>query len=121
MRTVPEWRGKSDDTPIPLRVKDRILTRARGLCNCCGVMIFVSANFDHIQALVNGGDNCESNIQALCWWCHKTKTNADVADKAQVYAMRTKHLGLRPASKNPIPGGKKTKWKKTFYHGTVRR
>jgi len=50
---------------------------------------------DHIVALINGGENKESNLQALCGQCHRYKTAADVAEKAKVAAVRRKKHGAK--------------------------
>ncbi len=36
---------------------------------------------DHIVALMNGGEDTESNLQRLCDDCHKHKTNVDKGHK----------------------------------------
>ena len=38
---------------------------------------------DHIVALVNGGADDESNLQALCAECHRKKTARDLGHKAR--------------------------------------
>lgn len=122
-RTVPEWIGKTDDTPIPPRVKARIFGRAGEQCAVCTKPIpcFEHPEFDHIVALINGGENRESNIQVLCQNCHGRKTKADVAQKADTYAKRMAHLGFRPTSKRPMPHGKNSPTKKKFTGEVVRR
>ena len=107
-RSVPEWIGKTPDTPIPPRVKVRIYDRARGRCEVCAVWIGAGNEWDadHRVALVNGGENRESNLQCLCSWCHSTKTRRDVAEKSRVVQRRKTHLGIRKA-KQPIRGWRK--------------
>lgn len=36
---------------------------------------------DHVTPLFLGGDDAESNLQLLCWRCHKNKTTRDRASK----------------------------------------
>ena len=110
-RSVKEWIGKTDDTPVPPRVKLRILRdqndRCAGMVGAdrrCPV-IFDARNkpeFDHVVALVNGGRNREENLRALCKNCHRDKTDADVDEKSKVNAIKAKHLGLK-APKRPFP------------------
>jgi 5-methylcytosine-specific restriction protein A len=66
-REVPEWIGKTDDTPLPARVKLRIFDKYVGHCNDCGMRIAggVLPAYDHIIALANGGENRENNFQLL--------------------------------------------------------
>ena len=35
-RSVDEWVGKTDDTPVPGRVKVRVFQRCKGCCHRCG-------------------------------------------------------------------------------------
>ena len=103
-RTVPEWIGKTPDTPIPPRVKDRVIYLHNWQCNICKRSSdrFVGFVFDHKVALINGGENRESNLQPLCKPCHALKTRTDVAEKSKVARVRKKHLGLgRPKRKIP--------------------
>lgn len=36
---------------------------------------------DHVVALVNGGEDTEDNLQALCAKCHEVKTAKDLGHK----------------------------------------
>lgn len=98
MRLLPEWIGRTDDARVPPRVQLRVCDRAGGSCEgTCGrflsdcKMIYI----DHIKALINGGENRESNLQLLCDWCHSNKTRADVALKSHSYKRRTSHAGIK--------------------------
>lgn len=107
MRSVPEWIGATDDTPIPARVKLRIFEREGGRCHFSGrkIMPGDAYDFDHIIAIGNGGKNRESNIAPILRDVeHKQKTAADVAEMAKVRRMRAKHLGIYPPSKAKIKG-----------------
>src|SRR6056297_2566894 len=123
-RETPEWTGKTDETATPPRVKARIVMAQDGICACgCGQKLGAAGEpieFDHNVALINGGENRESNLRALRRPCHAVKTKADVAEKAKVARVRAKHLGLtKPKSK--IPGSKGTPFKKKINGPTVRR
>ena len=105
-RATPEWIGKTDETATPPRVKARIVMRQDGICDCgCGQKLGAAGEpieFDHEVALINGGENRESNLRALRRPCHAVKTKADVAEKAKVARVRAKHLGLtKPKKKIP--------------------
>lgn len=96
-RTVPEWIGKSPDEAIPPRVRLRVFERAGGACQGCTRKLMPRDEWqaDHVQALVNGGENRERNLQLLCGWCHAAKTKADVAQKARTYSVKSKHVGAK--------------------------
>jgi 5-methylcytosine-specific restriction protein A len=106
-RSVPEWRGATPDTPVPHRVRVRVRVLGGNACaNCKRDLAAEPAECDHIIALINGGENRESNLQALCEWCHKPKTVFDVAEKSRAYKRRKRHYGLRKA-KSPFKGWRK--------------
>jgi len=122
MRSVAEWIGRTDDTPIPPRVKDRIARKAEDCCQKCGQPIVgkVRAAFDHIIPLILGGENRETNLQLLCEApCHKAKTQLDVKLKAKVARVRARHLGIKKPSR--FPGSRDSGWKKKISGEVVRR
>ena len=106
-RELPEWVGRTDNAAIPPRVKVRIFLEAEGKCRNCTRFIggSITAEYDHITALINGGKHCESNLQLLCNECHKQKTGADVAEKSRIYRKRASHIGLKKPRKI-------TRWRK---------
>mgnify|MGYP001605238856 CR=1 FL=1 len=121
-RPVPEWIGKTDATAIPARVRVRVFQSQDGCCAECGKKMAVCGEpfeIDHTTALVNGGENRESNLRALCGPCHKSKTRADVAEKSTVARKRRKHLGNR-TTRQSLPGSRDSKWKRKI-DGTVER
>jgi len=96
-RSVPEWIGKTDDSPIPDRVKIRVYDRAEGKCaKCCQppILGLSALQYDHAIPIILGGENRESNVQLLCIPCHKAKTKLDVKLKAKVARVRKRHLGI---------------------------
>jgi 5-methylcytosine-specific restriction protein A len=121
-RTAPEWIGKTDDTPVPPRVRVRIFERDGGRCQCgCGRKILVGESWqtDHRVALINDGENRESNLHTVLTAHHKQKTKLDVAEKSKVYERKRKHLGLKQCSK--LPCGRDSPFKKKISGEVVRR
>lgn len=101
-RSVEEWRGKSDDTMPPPRVRDRIFQRHEKCCYLCSNPIkdVEGYDLDHVKALVNGGENVESNLRPVHRFCHVAKTAIDLKAKAKAAKVRMKHNGtIRPAAK----------------------
>lgn len=98
MRTVDEWFGKSDSSPVPTRVRIRQYIRDHGVCQCgCATRIMVGDKWetDHTIAIANGGENRETNLRTLLSAHHKLKTKADVAEKSVNARIRAKHLGVK--------------------------
>lgn len=116
-RSTPEWHGKTDDTPVPERVRQRVAERAGYRCQACGMRVRFGGEIDHIIALKNGGENRERNLQFLCATHHKLKTARDVAEKSKVYQTQ-KRLG--PLKREQSPWSKrleayKWNWKTRRY------
>lgn len=100
-RTVPEWKGRTDDTQAPPRVRARVFERCGGKCHRCGRQINAGEKWtlEHVIALINGGRNAESNLSVTCDWCLPEKNAEDVAIKAKSAKVRQAHIGIRPAPK----------------------
>lgn len=121
-RAIDEWIGKNDDSPIPDRVKMRVLARCNERCRSCTRRCGVGGEppeFDHIVALINGGKHAESNLQLLCSTCHASKTKLDVAEKSRVYKRRKSNGGIRKPSK--FSCSRNSKWKKKIDGSVVLR
>lgn len=108
-RATPEWIGSSPDARVPPHVRLRIFERYEGHCYLSGrkIMRGDAWELDHIKALINGGENRESNLAPALKDKHREKTAGDVAEKSKVARMRLKHLGLW-RSKTPMRSRKKT-------------
>lgn len=100
MRTVPEWIGRNDDAVPTEKCKLRILERQGWVCAVSGVQFRdgVKAEFDHITPLWLGGENRESNLQAITVAAHKAKTKTEATVRAKVDANRIKRVGGRKKS-----------------------
>lgn len=122
-RKVPEWIGETANTKIPRRVRTRTFERFGGICHRCERKIHTGEDWilEHMQALVNGGENRESNFNVTCPWCVKGKNGEDMAIKKKNASVRAKHLLPKEKSKNPLPGSKGSKWKAKIGGGWVPR
>lgn len=98
-RSVGEWIGKTPDAVPPPRVRARVFEHHNGVCHLSGRKIASGEPWDcdHVVALINGGENRESNLAPALRDKHREKTKADVAEKAIVARKRAKYLGIRPA------------------------
>lgn len=121
-RAVPEWIGKTDDTPVPPQVRLRVFEKDKGICQCgCKIKIMGALwETDHTQAIINGGQNRESNLRTLLAKHHKVKTAADVREKSIVRRKRMKFLGIAPKKGRPMPGSKASGLRRRM-DGTVER
>lgn len=97
MRQVEEWRGKTDDTAIPARVKLRVFEKYNGVCYLSGVKIRPGDKWEieHVRPLCNGGEHRESNMAPALVKPHKAKTAADRREKAKNDRVRKRHLGIK--------------------------
>lgn len=105
-RAVAEWIGKTPDSPVPPRVRLRVLERYGRRCYLSGRPIRPGDAWqaEHIIALINwtgeGHGNRESNLAPALAEPHKAKTAKDMAEKSAGYRTRAAHLGAtRPRSK----------------------
>lgn len=97
-RSTPEWFGKTPDSKVPPRVRDRIFERENGICHLSKRKIATGEawDLDHRIALCNGGEHREANLFPALIEKHREKTKEDVAEKSKIARIRKKHLGLRP-------------------------
>lgn len=104
-RTPPEWIGKTDDTPIPPRVRLRVFRAHGGVCHITGRKIGPGEPWecDHITALIEGGENRESNLAPALAEKHREKTAGEVKRKAKVDRVAKAHAGIKTKSKRRIP------------------
>jgi 5-methylcytosine-specific restriction protein A len=119
-RSTNEWIGKTDDSPVPARVRVRIFDRSGGVCHISGRKIRPGEawDLDHIIALINGGTHTELNLSPVLIDPHREKTKEDVAEKSRVARKRKSHLGIKKPSR--FPGSRNSQWKKKM-DGTVAR
>lgn len=105
-RAIPEWIGKTPDTPVPDKVKLRVLLRFERRCHWTGQPIRAGDKWDvdHVKALVNGGENRESNLAPILRGLpHQEKTAEDRDEADKVRRIREKHYGLRKPKYRPFP------------------
>lgn len=120
-RTVQEWIGKTDDEPVPARVRVRVFLKFEGLCQECGTRIIGKRWIcDHRIAIINGGENRERNLGPIHEACDKSKTAEDVAEKSKVYRKVAKNIGVKLRKGPPMPGSVASGIRKRM-DGTVER
>lgn len=121
-RSVKEWCGKTDDTVPPPRVRLRVLQAFGHRCYICKKAIHSGEYWqcDHIAALINSGENRESNLAPACRNCCYGKTAEDLAIKKRTAKIAKKaYLRLKPKGR-PMMGTRASGWRKRM-DGTVER
>lgn len=121
-RSVDEWVGRTDDEPVPVRVRLRVFEAHGGICHISGRKITPADKWDcdHVVALCNGGAHRESNLAPALADKHREKTAADVAEKSKTARVRAKHLGIAKSSR-PMSGSKASRFKKKMSGQVVLR
>jgi 5-methylcytosine-specific restriction protein A len=76
--------------------------------------------YDHINPDGLTGSNDLANCAVLCFACHKQKTRGDVGRIAKAQRQHARDIGAHK-SRNPLPGGKLSKWKRKITGEVVRR
>ncbi len=75
---------------------------------------------EHLLALAAGGTDTEDNMAPAHHTCSIEKTKKDLGIIAKINRVRSKHLGTKIKSGRPMPGTKRSGWKKRM-DGTVER
>lgn len=119
-RSVDEWIGKTPDSKVPDRVKERVFLRARGLCHISGRKIQAGEAWEveHVKPLSLGGEHRERNLAPALCEAHKEKSRAEAKTRAKSNRVRRKHLGLKANKGRPMPGTKASGIRKRM-DGTV--
>lgn len=108
------------------RMRLKVWEDHKGICKLCGGKIDGVRErwiVEHIIPLALGGEDAESNMAPAHEGCALAKTfgkSGDIAKAAKAKRAKSKHLGIKK-SKNPLPGGKGSKWKKKINGETVTR
>lgn len=122
-RSVKEWQGRTDDTPVPDRVRLRVFDAKEQRCHSCGRKIngaTESWTCEHLISIINGGENRESNLDLTCCNCLPAKNAADVAIKSRTAKLRKKTILPRKAKGRPMPGTRASGIRKRM-NGNVER
>ena len=96
----------------------------KGLCAACTQKIDAGKawDIDHILPFALGGTNEPDNLQILCKPCHRSKTTqSDIPRIAKTKRLNARHLGARAPSRRPIPGSRRSPWKRKMDGSVVRR
>ena len=101
-----------------------LFLKRKGICAACTQKIDAGKawDIDHTLPLALGGTNEPNNLQILCRPCHRAKTSqSDVPRIAKTKRLKSRHLGARAPSTRPIPGSRRSPWKRKMDGSVVRR
>ena len=101
-----------------------LFLKRKGACASCHQKIDAGKawDIDHILPLALGGTNEPENLQILCKPCHHSKTSqSDIPRIAKIKRLKAAHLGARSPSTRPIPGSRRSPWKRKLDGSVVRR
>ena len=101
-----------------------LFLKRKGTCAACTQKIDAGKvwDIDHILPLALGGTNAPDNLQILCRPCHRSKTTqSDIPRIAKTKRLKAQHLGARAPSIRPIPGSRRSPWKRKMDGSVVRR
>jgi 5-methylcytosine-specific restriction protein A len=100
------------------RTRALAFQRSNGRCaECCMRLQPGRIAFDHINPDGLTGLPTVDNCNVLCTACHREKTGGDVGRIAKAKRQHARDIGAHK-SRNPLPGGKLSKWKRKL-DGTV--
>lgn len=93
-------------------------------CALCGAPIKPPHDkwaLDHIIPLAGGGSDDDENLHPVHVRCHTSKTLDDVKRIAKGRRVRAKFIGTFKPSSRPMPGSRRSKWKRKFNGEVVLR
>jgi 5-methylcytosine-specific restriction enzyme A len=101
----------------------RLFTLHGGVCHLCGQAIDGTRekwDVEHVVAWALTRDDSDENRRPAHVACHKVKTVEDVGRVAKAKRQEAKYRGAH-RSRSPMPGSKRSIWKKRMDGTVVRR
>jgi 5-methylcytosine-specific restriction enzyme A len=96
------------------RTKALAFQRSNGRCEndkCAARLSYGKFHYDHTNPDGLTGSNDLANCRVLCTACHREKTRNDVGNIAKAKRREARKIGAHK-SRNPLPGGKGSPWKR---------
>lgn len=66
------------------RIRREMIAKDPRCAMCRRILAGIDWHVDHIQALVNGGEDAPENRQLLCAPCHEKKTRKDLGQRPEI-------------------------------------
>ena len=76
------WAQRTGKSPLILPIKARLIKEQKGRCGICGKLFLPEDTIerDHIVPKALGGENRRDNVHVVHNYCHREKTNAELAE-----------------------------------------
>lgn len=104
------------------KTKAQGFERAGGKCEICGVRLTTGKfRYDHKLPCALGGDNSLENLVVQCVSCDTPKTADDIRRIRKADRQHAAHIGAKAPSRNPLPGGRNSPWKRKMNGEVVKR
>jgi 5-methylcytosine-specific restriction enzyme A len=102
------------------KTRQQAYERAGGHCETCTAPLRPGhIHYDHVLPDWMGGEPTLGNCAVLCTACHGAKTaGEDVPRIAKAKRQRINHVGAQVKRGPPIPGSKRSPWKRRM-DGTI--
>lgn len=121
----------TDDSDVSAAKRGRLTKKQRlavyenngGRCHICGQRIRGGEAWeaDHYKkAVAQGGTSNIEDFKPAHKGCHAVKTKADNKATNKAKRVKQKHLGIWEPKGKPMPGSKRSKWKRKM-DGTIER
>lgn len=108
---------------ITAKMRADIFLRHNGICHLCQIKVIPGEDWDvsHEIPLEAGGSDTADNWYVAHRKCHRTHTaTVDAPLIAKVKRIHQRHIGAKK-SRNPLPGGRNSMFKKKMDGSVVRR
>lgn len=109
---------------LSTRERVAIFEREGGVCHVCLQRVRPGEAWDvsHEVPLELGGDDEGENLRVAHRKCHAVVTREqDLPAIAKAKRREAKHIGAKAPSKTPLPGGRRTRWKRKMNGEVVER
>lgn len=108
---------------ISTKARVELFNAHKGRCHICSQKIAVGEAWDveHVVPLALGGSDEVSNLSPAHRACHSPKTKDDVGQIAKAKRQEARHLGAKAESRNPLPGSRRSPFRKKLSGEVVRR
>lgn len=107
--------------PLSTKERLRLFTIHKGICHLCKGKIDGTKErweISHDIPLELGGEDDDANRQPAHYKCHRVRTaTIDIPRIAKAKRRQAHHVGAKRSS-NPLPFGKRSRWKKRM-DGTI--